>query len=166
MRKGKDGGSPGFCGETEAGGRRKGQKKGSSGFGLRGEVGAEKRFYEESLSSLNSCGWRLSAARRLDEVYELTLDAMERTLGFEHASFVTVEGDRLRFVSQRGHAARMNYELPLDGTKGGITVKAVQMRNSVLVADVAKDKAYHRGNPAVPPARSELAVPVIAEGEV
>ena len=144
----------------------KGRKGCGSGVGSCRTMGAERRFYEERLSALNSCGWRLSAAKRLDEVYELTLDAMERTLGFEHASFVTVDGDKLRFVSQRGYTTRNGYELPLDGARGGITVRAVQMRKSVLVADVTKDKAYHRGNPAVPPARSELVVPVIAEGEV
>jgi signal transduction histidine kinase/putative methionine-R-sulfoxide reductase with GAF domain len=129
-------------------------------------MGAERRFYEERLSALNSCGWRLSAAKRLDEVYELTLDAMERTLGFEHASFVTVDGDKLRFVSQRGYTTRNGCELPLDGAGGGITVRAVQMRKSILVPDVTKDKDYHKGNPGAPPARSELVVPVIAEGEV
>jgi signal transduction histidine kinase len=126
----------------------------------------EKGHYKERLFALNSCGWRLSAAKRLDDVYELTLDAMESSLGFEHASFVTLNGDKLRFTHQRGYVTPLNFELPLDGTKGGITVRSVRSRRTILVPDVAKDKEYQRGNPAVPPARSELVVPVIAEGEV
>jgi signal transduction histidine kinase len=167
LRAGENQGSCASCARAKAGSVRKERKKCvSSGVGSCVEVGAERRHYEERLSALNSCGWRLSAAKRLDEVYELTLDTMERTLGFEHASFVTVDSDRLRFVSQRGYTARLDYELPLDGAKGGITVRAVQMRKSVLVPDVTKDKGYQRANPAVPPAGSELVVPVIAEGEV
>jgi signal transduction histidine kinase/putative methionine-R-sulfoxide reductase with GAF domain len=167
VRKGKNRGAREFCADGRVHSRRKGKGgRVSPSVSACRRMGAEKRYYEERLSALNSCGWRLSAAKRLDEVYELTLDAMKNTLGFDHASFLTVDGNRLRFMHQRGYLARTNFELLLDGTKGGITVRAVQMRKSVLVPDVAKDKDYRRGNPALPPARSELAVPVIAEGEV
>lgn len=138
----------------------------SPAFGSCDRKKAGRKLYDERLSALNSCGWRLSAAKHPDEVYELTLDAMESTLGFEHASFGTVDVDRLRFMHQRGYMTRLDFELPVDGTKGGITAKAARMGKSVLVPDVTADEDFRSGNPADSPARSELVVPVIAEGQV
>jgi PAS domain S-box-containing protein len=132
----------------------------------RKKLESERKHYEEMLSALNSSGGKLSAAKNLTQIYDLTLDAMEQTLGFEHASFLIVTRDKLKPVSQRGYPSRLSFELPLDGTKKGITVKAAIKRKPVLVSDVAKDKDYVRGNPRAPCARSELAVPVIAEKQI
>jgi len=119
----------------------------------------------ERLYALSSCGEKLNAAKDFSEVYELTLDATKRTLGFEYASFAVVENGKLRFVSQRGYSAPHDYQLPLDGSKKGLTVKAAVTRAPVLVSDVAKDKDYHRGRPHMPPTRSELVVPLVADGD-
>lgn len=127
---------------------------------------SERKMMEERLSALNLYGGKLNAAKTLDEVYELTLDAMEKTLGFGHASFLTVKNNKVRFEHQRGYAAPIGFELPLDGSKGGVTAKAAAIRKTVLLPDVSKDKDYINGGENAPPARSELAVPVIAEGEV
>lgn len=134
----------------------------------RGYVGlyrdiTERKMLEERLSALNLYGGKLNAAHNLQQVYELTLDAMEQTLGFEHAAFMVVEKGTLRDACLRGYPVTLVLELPLDGTKKGITVKAANTRRPVLVPDVEKDKDYVGGIPSV---RSELAVPVITEDKV
>jgi len=123
----------------------------------------ERKMLEERLSALNFYGGKLNAAHNLQEVYELTLDAMEQTLGFEHAAFMVIEKGNLRDACLRGYPETLILELPLDGTKKGITVKAANTRKPVLVPDVTKDKDYVEGVPGI---RSELAVPVVAEDKI
>ena len=121
---------------------------------------------EERSRAVNLHGGKLNSAKTLDEVYEWTLDAMEKTLGFSHASFLTVRNNMIHLGHQRGYQSTMGFELPLDGSKGGITVRVAARRKTVLLSDVSKDKDYVRSSSAAPVARSELAVPVIAEDEV
>ena len=49
---------------------------------------SQSKTLEERLSALNSYGGKLNSAGSLQQVYELTLDAMEQILGFELASFL------------------------------------------------------------------------------
>jgi signal transduction histidine kinase/putative methionine-R-sulfoxide reductase with GAF domain len=121
---------------------------------------------EERSKALTLYGAKVNSAKTLNEVYEWTLDAMEKTLGFGHASFSIVENKKLRFYHQRGYRTPLDTELPVDGSKSGITVKAASQRKTVLVSDVSQDKDYVQGGVDAPPARSELAVPVFAEDEV
>lgn len=120
----------------------------------------ERRTVEDRLSTLNSYGGLLNSAHSLEEVYKLTLNAMELTLGFEHASFMTVERNCLRISCCGGYPKPLAFKLPLDGTKGGITVRAANTRKPVLVPDVRKDKDYIGTSLGM---RSELAVPIVAE---
>lgn len=126
----------------------------------------ERKSIEKMLSALNSCGGKLNAAKSLDKVYDLTLDAMERTLGFEHASFMMADAGKLRPARQRGYTTPLNFALPLDGTKKGITVKAATTRKACLIPDVTKDKDYVKGDPLAPHSGSELAVPIMTEDQV
>ena len=128
---------------------------------------AELMKEEERSRALSMHSGKLNAARTLDEVYEQTLDAMETTLGFSHASFLIVRNGMLHLGHQRGYKTPMGFELPLDGSKRGLTVRAAATRKTVLLSDVSTDKDYVRGGgSAAPRARCELAVPVIAENEV
>lgn len=116
-----------------------------------------RRMMEERLSTLNFCGRKLNTANSLQEVYELTLDAIRRTLGFAHAAFLIIDKGNLQVVSQRGYPTPLSLMLPLNGTKKGITVKAANTRTPVLVTDTTKDEDYVEGVPGI---RSELAVPI------
>lgn len=116
---------------------------------------------EERLSALNSYGGKLNSANSLQQVYELTLNAMEQLLGFEHASFLIKDKDYLKVVCQRGYSERLDFKLPLDESKRGITVLAANKGKPVIVNDVTKSLEYVPGSPDV---RSELAVPVEIEG--
>ena len=117
----------------------------------------ESKIMEERLSTLNLYGLKLNSADTLQEIYELTLDAMEQTLGFEQASFLVVDSSKFRIVGNRGYTSRLSVTLPLDGSKGGITVKVARTHKPVLVLDTSRDDDYVEGIPGI---RSELAVPV------
>lgn len=122
----------------------------------------ERKRLEERLSALNLYGKKLNAANSFDEIYELTLDAMEQALGFELAEFLVVRRGNLAVASARGYAVGLG-EIPLDGTVKAITVKAANKRISIIVPDVKKDKEYLETDSQI---RSELAVPIVGEDEV
>ena len=125
----------------------------------------ESEKLEERLSALNFCAGKLNATDNLSKVYELTLDAIDLALGFEDAAFMIVDSGYLREACQRGNSAPSIFKLPLDGTKKGITVKAALNRKPILVSNAVKDKDYVSGTDW-PRAKSELAVPVIAENNL
>jgi len=122
---------------------------------------SQGKALEERLSALNFFGGKLNSANNLRQVYELTLDAMEQLLGFEHASFLVRDKDHLKVVCQRGYAEPLDFRLPLDGSKKGITVKAANKGKPIIVNDVTAALEYVPGSPEV---KSELAVPVEIEG--
>jgi PAS domain S-box-containing protein len=122
---------------------------------------AQGKGLEERLSALNFYGGKLNSADSLQQVYELTLGAMEHLLGFEHASFLIKDRDYLKVVCQRGYTETLSFRLPLDGSKKGITVAAANKGKPIIVDDVTKSLEYVPGSPDV---RSELAVPVGIEG--
>jgi len=133
----------------------KGKLAGSIAVGI--DITERKRF-EESLSTLNTYSRNLNRAESVEGIYRLTLDAMEKTLGFEHASFMVVDKGMLYVVDQRGFPdSHASLKLPLNGTKGGVTVKAAKTGRPVLVPDTRKERAYVEGAPGM---RSELAVPI------
>lgn len=101
----------------------------------------QRKRFEERLSALNIYGQSLNLARGMDEIHNLTLDAAEKTLGFEIASVLMIEGKMLRLAAQRGYSKDISMELPLDG-KMGITVRAVNKRKPIYVSDVRKDRSY------------------------
>jgi len=117
---------------------------------------AEKSLYERRLSELNNYAIKLNAAEDLKTLFRLTLDAMEKILGFEYASIFLVEGNNLRMVAQRGYPEPPRLVLPLDGEMG-IVVRAARTARSVNVPDVRIDPAYVKTKDGM---LSELAVPM------
>ncbi len=127
------------------------------------EIEEARKKYEKRLSALNKYGQDLNKEEKIENIYTLTLKAMEKTLGFEHASFLVKDGKLLRPAKYCGYEGPLDFKLPLDGEKG-ITVKAANLLKPIYVPDVKKSKAYVKGG--VKGMRSELAVPVIAGNEV
>jgi PAS domain S-box-containing protein len=118
----------------------------------------ERKHYEERLSALNIYSRDLNMAESMEEIYRLTLDAMQTVLGFEYADFfMIVDKSMLCIVDQRGYPEPFPLELPLDGSEKGISIKAVNTGDSVLVQDVRKNIDFVEGLPGV---LSELAVPI------
>jgi putative methionine-R-sulfoxide reductase with GAF domain len=122
----------------------------------------ERKKMEERLSALNFYGSTLNTAKSFDEVYALILDTMQQTLGFEYGEFLTIERSKLHTVCYRGQPREIP-DLPLDGEKKGIVVKAANMRKPILVRDVTKEADYVE---ALPEAKSELTVPVVTENRL
>ena len=121
------------------------------------------RKSDERLSTLSVYGAKLNAAKNLQNIYDLTLDAMKQTLGFEHASFMIVKKGNLEIARRLGYHKPVFIKLPLDGTKGGITVKCAKKREPVVISDVRKSKDYVGRLETI---RSELTVPIIIDNEV
>ena len=111
---------------------------------------------QEKLSALNIYGRSLNKAESMEEICTLTLEAMKKTLEFEYASILMVEGKTLRLVLHQGYSKQFSLNLPLDGEKG-ITVKVAKTGKPVFVPDVRKEKAYALGKSSI---LSELAVPI------
>jgi PAS domain S-box-containing protein len=122
-----------------------------------------RRRFEERLSALNTHGQSLIMAKSRDEIYALTLDAMEKTLGFTHASFLELNRSILQVAQQRGYPRPLTVELSLATASKGVTVRAVTARTPILIPDTKEDPGYVEGIPGI---RSELAVPVETEGRV
>ncbi|MGC9345248.1 MAG: PAS domain S-box protein [Candidatus Bathyarchaeales archaeon] len=122
----------------------------------------ERKRFEERLSALNTYGQSLNMAKTLEEIYKLTLDAMDKILGFEYASFFMVEGGKIRLVAHRRYPKKLSLILPLDGDKG-VSVKAARLGKPVFISDVRKEKAYIAGRSGM---LSELAVPMKIGGKV
>ncbi|MDH5794119.1 MAG: GAF domain-containing protein, partial [Candidatus Bathyarchaeota archaeon] len=116
----------------------------------------ERKRFEERLSALNMYGQSLNRAKNMEEVYKLTLDAMDKTLGFEFADIFMIDGKMLCLVVHRGYSKNLSVKLPLDGEKG-ITVRVARAGKPIYVPDVRKEKAYVKGGEDI---LSELAVPI------
>ncbi len=128
----------------------------------RKQIGKEREWIEERLSALNKYGQDLNMAGNSDDVYKVTLEAMEKTLGFEYASILVIQGKMLHLVSQRGYSHNLSFDLPLDGEKG-VTVKAARTGKPFVIPDIRREKTYIKGKPNM---LSELAVPIKVEKEV
>jgi len=121
---------------------------------------SERIRYQTRLEALHRHASSLSIVETFEEVVKSTLDAMEDALGFEFIAFLIVEDNKLRTVGIRG-APLLGLSLPLDGK--GITVKTARERRTVRVNDLRGDPDFVRGSTD---SLSELAVPVIVDGEV
>ncbi|HVP92881.1 MAG TPA: PAS domain S-box protein [Acidobacteriota bacterium] len=122
----------------------------------------ERKRFEKRLSALNMYGQNLNLAKSMEEVYKLTLDAMEKSLGFEFGDIFIIDGKTLCLVAHRGYSKRLSVKFPLDKNKG-ISVRAVRTGKPVYVPDVRKDEAYVRGGEGI---LSELAVPIKIEKKI
>jgi putative methionine-R-sulfoxide reductase with GAF domain len=100
-----------------------------------------RRRTEQRFSALNSYGRKLFAANDIQEVCNLTLDAIEKTLGFEYATFMVLKESNLEVVGYRGRAKPRLHQLSMSGTKG-IKAKAAKKGVTVLVRDVTKETDF------------------------
>ena len=123
------------------------------------DVTASKRF-ERQVIALHDHAAELSHASSLEEVSRSFLDVVESVIGFYVGAFMIVKDDDLMPYSTRG-ALRYDKPIPIMGK--GITAKAAREMRSVLVNDLKDNPDFLRGSLD---SRSELAVPVILDGEV
>ncbi|MFP3984418.1 MAG: PAS domain S-box protein [Candidatus Bathyarchaeia archaeon] len=117
----------------------------------------ERKRYEQRLSALNVYSQKLNTAESVKAIYGLTLEAMEKMLGFDIAFFMVVDGDMLRLVHHHGYPEQFSIELPLNGTKRGVSVRVANTGRSINVPDAEKEEAWIEFMPGI---RSGLVVPV------
>ncbi|MFI5450248.1 MAG: PAS domain S-box protein [Candidatus Bathyarchaeia archaeon] len=126
----------------------------------------ERAKYENRLQALHTHALQLNSAKRVDTIVKCTLDAMEFTLGFGHAYFLSVEKHSLQIKGSRGRPLAFS-ALPLDGR--GVTVKAANTNTTFRISDTRKDPAFvdpkGRDWTGPPSVLSELAVPVVIDAE-
>jgi len=128
----------------------------------RKRIEEERTRFEERLSALNAYGQSLNMAKNMEEIYKLTLDATEKTLGFEYASVLMVEGKALCLVANRGYSKNLSLRLPLDGNKG-VTVRVARTGKPVFVPDISENETYISGGEGI---SSELVVPIKVRNKV
>jgi len=117
----------------------------------------------EKLTKLNRALRRLTGAEALAELLERMLDVVEEVFGRDTAAVLLVEPDgaRLRIAASRGYeeSALAAY----DGVVGAGIAGEAALGRPRLVEDVRFEPGYF---PAVPGARSEMAVPLMVDGHV
>lgn len=127
----------------------------------------EHKQMEEKLNALHRHASQLSSATTADEITKCTLDAMEFTLGFDHADFCVVRNGSIYIEKSRGMPMVVT-ELPATGPS--VIAKAARTREAFLVPDTRKEPAFLDA-PATGPRGeilhmlSELTVPVLIADE-
>jgi PAS domain S-box-containing protein len=125
----------------------------------------ERKRIQEKLSALHKHALQLNAASSLEEIAKGTLDAMEFTLGFDHADFCTVVDGSIRIQDSRGMPLT-SAQLPGEGPS--VIAKAVKIKSTLRIPDTRKEPDF-LDNPAtgsrgeVLHMLSELAAPAIVE---
>lgn len=122
------------------------------GGGAHGDLSAR-------LVALHQAAAKLASDTSVTDVTNDTLDAMKHALGFDHADFMMVENGRLIAKEHRGKKSRYP---TMELTGPGIIVKAAKRRKALLVPETRLEPDYLEGWKGV---RSELAVPVVLDGE-
>ncbi len=104
-----------------------------------------------------------AAGADLGTVAEEIARAVVGEFAQSHCGVLLVDKDRqlLQVFREAGEICLGLHVLPLDGP--GLTVAAARLGKTIYCPDVRKDKRYVAGSPAT---RSELAIPLIAGGEV
>ena len=119
----------------------------------------ERKRIENKQVALHRHATRLNSASTIDEVVKNTLDAMELTLGFDHADFALVEDRFVRIKGSKGMPVWPS-ELPLDGPS--VVVKAANTGRTFRVPDTRKEPAFVEARAEPLGILSELTVPVLA----
>jgi len=120
----------------------------------------ERKVYEEQLQSLHLHAAELSRIERPDEVFKITSEAMDKTLGFEVIDVIKIEDGMLRDVFVKG-PGREPFMLSMTGV--GVTVRAARTGEPQYVPDVTRDSDYVPGRAGG--MMSEFAVPIMVENE-
>ena len=120
----------------------------------------EKHQAEQKIELLHTHAIQLNEIESIDTIGKITLDIMQKTLGYTYVSFQLLSDDHLVVVDSIGGEFASK---PLQIYGNGITVKAARESKSILANDVREEVAYVDGFRGT---LSELAVPIRAEDTV
>jgi len=116
--------------------------------------------YIEGLQTLSTAIADMDLCDSAETLVEQTLDIVEALMKVPYSSYLRVEKNKLVTLSIRG-APPIDFSLDLDGA--GVTSRAARLGELVLVGDTRRDPGFVSG---FTDSLSELAVPVLVEGDV
>jgi PAS domain S-box-containing protein len=128
----------------------------------------ERKQMEDRLSALHEHALKLASAKDLGEVAKFTLDAMEFTLGFNHADFWVAKDGSFHVEDFRGESFQIT-ELRVNDRS--VITKAATTKSTVRISDTRGEPAFlddpvSRAGGEVHHMLSELAVPVLVSNEI
>lgn len=119
--------------------------------------------YKNRLEALHKYAIEISSAKTMEEISDLSFDAIYNMLEFSFAGIHLIKGDTLYELFTMGASLPVPYEQKIDGS--GVTVRAVRTGQTQAVPDTRLDPGYDdwaKGMILL----SELAVPLKVEGKV
>ncbi len=125
----------------------------------------ERKNYEKRLQALYKYTNRLTNAKSVEDIYNITLEAVESVLGYSFAGIAFMNGDLINYVKVIGITAHEGLTIPIEGS---IIGRVFKTRSVQLIQDVRLDQDFFKGpfDETIPELLSELAVPVIIDGKV
>jgi sigma-B regulation protein RsbU (phosphoserine phosphatase) len=117
-----------------------------------------------TLLLLNEIARELTSILKLDQLLQRVAELLNRLIDYQMFSILLMDpaGEKLqhRFAQRFEKQLHLKHDIPIGR---GVVGYAAQMKEGVLVPDVAKDSRYIAVNPET---LSELAVPLIYQGKV
>lgn len=122
----------------------------------------EKRRIEARLTAIQELSRQITLSPDESQVAEIVIDFVARVLEFHNCTLMLLDESRehLCVLAARGIGKEAAPRLPLDGM--GITVAALRQGEMVYVPRVDQDDRYI---PIAPEVRSEVAVPLVVDGD-
>jgi PAS domain S-box-containing protein len=122
--------------------------------------------HEEKLRALHQHALLLSSTNNMDEILNVTLNAMEYALGFDVADIYLAEGDSVNVKRTKG----LPMGLSAENVNGrGLVAKAARSQATVRASDTRKEADYvdRKGLDwtGPPTMLSEIAVPIVVDGK-
>ncbi len=118
----------------------------------------DMRRTSDALRGIEAVGRLLTTAGPTDEVLGAVLRQLSGQMGYAFLTLVLREGDHWRLGAQLGYPTLQPYFDPAVGVIG----RVIRTGEPAFVTDVLSDPDYHADSPD---ARSEICVPLRAEGE-
>ena len=128
-------------------------------------ISSESDTLESRLAALHRNAAELALAGSLDQIYEITLDTIEKVLGFMFAGIAVKDGNRIIYLKTRNSEMPEDWDIPLDAKS--IIVRTFKTGEPQLVADIDKDPDY-LGPPegyGLLRGRSEVTTPIFINKE-
>ncbi len=119
----------------------------------------EKVENQKRLDTIREFTQDLTNTFDLTEIADICLKALDQVMVADFITFQIVDDENLRTI--KSYPVDMPWSLPLDGK--GITVKTAVSKTTQLINDTRKADSYYESLEGI---LSELAVPVLVEGEV
>jgi PAS domain S-box-containing protein len=114
------------------------------------------------LEALHNHAVKLSEKEGIDEIASFTLDTIGKILGYSQSAFITIEGNKVRYLHLKDVDPNVLPEMNLEGP--GITVRAIKTGKTQLIPDTRNDPDYVKDTNGEN--RSELDVPIKVDDRV